>query len=77
MSAYLILKAGTWTTLSFHWDLSKRMCRVQVDGQPGPELPLRNEAMGGVSYLRLRSAADSPDDAGFLIESVRVDAGNP
>lgn len=70
----LTLQAGTWSTLSFEWDLSKGTCRLQVNGQSGPELPLRNKAIGGISYLRLRSAAKVIDKAGFLIESVSVDA---
>lgn len=67
------LETDAWSTLTFRWDLSRQTCDVQLDGQPLCVLPQQHEAFGGVSYLRIRSRAKDPDEAGSLIESVRVD----
>jgi hypothetical protein len=68
------LESEAWSTLSLDWDLTKRACNVEVNGQSVLTLPQRSDAFGGVSYLRLRSRAEAPDEAGCLIESARVDA---
>ena len=72
LPADVALKADTWSTLSFRWDLASRTCQVAVNGRHGFVLPQQTAAFGGVSYLRLRSRAEAIDEAGCLIESVHV-----
>ncbi len=66
------LETGVWSTLSFQWDLSNRSCQVSIDGKREFTLPQHGDAFGGVSYLRIRSGAETPDRAGCLVESVAV-----
>ncbi|REK17962.1 MAG: exo-alpha-sialidase [Planctomycetota bacterium] len=70
------LPADQWSTLQLQWDLTNRRCEVALNGQPAGVIAQQSDAFGGVSYLRLRSRADSPDAAGYLIDSVRV-SGEP
>ena len=67
------LETGRWYSLDFEWDLAKGRCLVLVDGRRTAVLPLLDEHTTGVSYLRLRSTAETTDPAGFLVESVEVD----
>ncbi len=71
------LQKGRWCSLTLAWDLSKRTCDVSIDGRSVVQLKLNFETPNGVSYLRLRSMAASPDPAGFLIESVNVIVDDP
>ena len=67
------LVKGRWHTLLLSWDLDNDRCRVTVDGKRSFMLSRLNRTSAGLSYLRLRSAAASPDPVGFLIEQVKVD----
>ena len=58
--------------LELEWDVGKRHCDLFVDGKEISGLPLLNDTIAGVCYLRLRSTASSKDTAGMLIESVAV-----
>lgn len=66
------LEAGRWYEVVLHWDLSKRECRVMVDGRQVLVAP-QNRVGAGADYLRIRSTAPDRDEAGLLIESVEAD----
>lgn len=66
------LPADEWAILRFDWDLSQSQCQLTVNGQPAGTLPVRHQTLNGLSYLRLRSAADEIDTAGFLVDRVSV-----
>ncbi len=63
---------GRWHTLVLSWDLDDDRCRVTVDEERSFVLARLNRKSAGLSYLRLRSTAASPDRIGFLIEQVKV-----
>ena len=67
------LEPGRWHQLKFDWDTSRNQCRVLLDGRQIGVLPLTRMTRWGVSYLRLRSTAESIDNAGLLVESVETD----
>ncbi len=71
------LTPGQWADVKLDWNLSGGTCRLSVDGKPAGQLQLRNRTLNGVSYLRLRSAAQRRDTAGFLVQHVRVSIDDP
>jgi len=40
-------------------------------------LAIRNDTINGISYVRFRSTAEQIDQAGFLVDSVRVVIDDP
>ena len=71
------LALDTWHTLEFAWDLGEKGCCVSLDRMPDLVLDQQNLTGNGISYLHLRSKASTIDEAGFLVESVRVDIEDP
>jgi hypothetical protein len=71
------LSLGTWHWLGLKWDLDGGRCEVSADGHAIATLSPAHPTANGLSYLRLRSAADAVDAAGFLVDSVRVDIDDP
>ncbi len=71
------LSLGTWHTLTFTWALDAERCVVTLDGKAALVLKQQNPTGNGLSYLHLRSRAKAIDEAGFLIESVKVDIDDP
>jgi hypothetical protein len=67
------LEMGRWHSVELAWDLQCSRCRVLIEGHEAAALAQSNAHSAGVSYLRLRSTADSVDPAGFLIERVHVE----
>ena len=67
------LQPGRWYTLDLRWDLGKGQCLVLVDGREAGALRQMNKETPGVSYVRLRSTAETVDLAGLLVESVSAD----
>lgn len=67
------LAPGRWHQLKLDWDTATSECRLILDGRRIGRLPLTRMSPWGVSYLRLRSTAESTDDAGLLVESVDAD----
>ena len=67
------LEAGRWHDLELAWDLPSGRCRVLVDGREATVLAASGDHDAGVSYLRLRSTAESVDPAGFLVQRVQVE----
>ncbi len=65
------LAHGNWHTLRMNWDVARRECVVQVDGQEAAVLPLRHEAQG-VCYIRFKTAGDDPDPAGLRVGPVKA-----
>ena len=66
------LETGRWHSVELAWDLEAGQCRVLVDGEPAAELARSSDQCAAVSYLRLRSTAETIDPAGFLVERVHV-----
>lgn len=66
------LEAGRWQDLCIDWDTSRRKCRVRVNGQL-IRIGLQQRVSAGISYLRLRAAAEEREDGGVLVESVAAD----
>jgi hypothetical protein len=67
------LEAGRWYNLELAWDLPSGRCRVLVDGREAAVLAPLGDHDAGISYLRLRSTAESLDPAGFLVQRVQVE----
>ena len=67
------LETGRWRTVELAWDLEAGQCRVLIEGKQIAELARSSDHCAGVSYLRLRSTADSVDPAGFLVQRVHVE----
>ncbi len=68
------LDFGRWYELRLEWDVFRREARVFLDGREVVGLPLLRQTEG-ICYLRLSSTAETPDEAGVLIESVEADVG--
>ena len=66
------LETGRWYCVELSWDLEAARCRVLVEGEPATELAQSSDACAGVSYLRLRSTAETVNPAGLLVEHVEV-----
>lgn len=64
---------GQWHNLKLSWDIANKNCDVILNGKHIYTIPLKNETLNGLSYLRLRSTSPTKDTAGYLIESVIVD----
>lgn len=71
------LLPDVWSEITLTWDLSKQTCEVAVDGHHAVHLPIQNQTLNGLSYLRLRSSSKTLDPAGFLVECVRVSITDP
>jgi len=69
------LNLGRWYDVEFEWDAGKRQCRVLLDGKQATTLPQYRETLGA-NYLRIRSTAESTDNAGLLIESVETNVSS-
>ena len=67
------ISIGKWHNLRFSWDIVNKNCDVILNGKHIYTIPLKNETLNGISYLRLRSTSPTIDIAGYLIESVNVD----
>ena len=71
------LTQGVWHELRFRWDgLSPekdQYCKLFLNASADPILlPLNRESEHGISYVHFISNASSPDPAGLMIESVKV-----
>ena len=62
----------SWHTLSLRWDLGSSQCEYRLDDKIIATLPLRSQTLNGVSYLRIRSAARTPDPHGIIIRHVKA-----
>lgn len=67
----------TWHTLSLRWDLSSRQCEYRLDDKLIAMLPLHSRTLNGVSYVRIRSAASTPDPHGVIIRHVKAQISDP
>jgi len=70
-------KSDTWHTLSLRWDLERGQCEYRLDDTLISVLPLRSRTLNGVSYLRIRSAANTPDPHGIIIRRVQTQIADP
>lgn len=66
-----------WHTLSLRWDLDRGQCEFRLDDVLVSALPLRTRTLNGVSYLRIRSAATTPDPHGVIIRWVKAQISDP
>lgn len=64
---------GQWHNLKLSWDIGNKNCYVILNGKHIYTIPLTNETLNGLSYLRLRSTSPTQDTAGYFIESVNAD----
>ena len=70
-------KPDEWHTLSLRWDLSSSQCESLLDEKRIETLPLHARTLNGVSYLRIRSAAASPDPHGIIVRRVQAQISDP
>lgn len=68
---------GEWHNVRLNWNLGTKTCDLSVNGQPAGKVPLRNESINGISYVRFRSAATKVDAKGFLVDEVSVSIDDP
>jgi len=69
-----VLGTSAWHDLEMDWSCDRRVLQVLVDSHQVLALEQNRACQNsGLSYLRLRSMAQSDQDAGFLIDSVEVD----
>ena len=71
------LQPGRWHDIELRWDLDEPSCRLYFDGAPAGDVPLSNQTLNGISYVRFRSAAKGLDAGGFLVEHVSVAIEDP
>lgn len=70
------LQAGCWHDLAITWDLPQNPpATFRIDDGPNHPLSLGFPTANGLSYLHLRSVADTSDPHGLLIERVTKTAG--
>jgi hypothetical protein len=72
-----VLQPDTWHDITLRWDLDIPECQLVVDGKDAGRVPLRNETLNGMSYVRFRSTSTEIDSAGFLLERVNVNIEDP
>ncbi|MAG93493.1 MAG: hypothetical protein CMJ48_07065, partial [Planctomycetaceae bacterium] len=72
-----VLQPGRWHELTLRWNLEDSQCRLLVDGRQAGILELRNKTLNGISYVRFRSAAETIDTAGFLVDRAEVSIDDP
>ncbi|WP_395736598.1 sialidase family protein [Prosthecobacter sp.] len=70
-------KPDEWHTLSMRWDLARGQCEYRLDDAPVSTLPLHSRTLNGVSYLRIRAAAATPDAQGVIIRHVKAHIDDP
>lgn len=66
-----------WHTLSLRWDLSSGQCEYRLEDKLIATLPLHSKTLNGVSYVRIRSAANTPDPHGIIIRHVKAQISDP
>lgn len=72
-SGYLRLAPERWYDLRITWvDIERGSARLSIDGIYVGMLPLLRPGAHGISYLLLQSTDDGYDEAGFVVEHVRV-----
>ncbi|WP_395753391.1 sialidase family protein [Prosthecobacter sp.] len=71
------VRPDEWHTLSLRWDLDRGQCEFLLDDVLVSALPLRTRTLNGVSYLRIRSAAATPDPHGVIIRHVKAEISSP
>lgn len=69
--------AGAWHDLSLRWDLGKGSCECRLGDRLVATLPILTNTLNGISYLRLRSAAATPDPHGLVVRRVAVTISDP
>ena len=62
---------GRWYTIEFNWDCAQYKCNVSWDERKKVVLPQMRDS-SGACYLRLCSIGEPTDNAGFLVEYVKV-----
>jgi len=71
------LEFDKWHDITMKWNLEVPECRLLIDGRNAGTLDLGQQTLNGVSYVRFRSAAETLDPAGFLVDSVNVSIDDP
>ena len=70
-------KQDEWHTLSLRWDLERGHCVYRLDDVQVSTLSVHTRTLNGVSYLRIRSAAATPDPQGVIVRFVKVQIADP
>jgi len=70
-------KSDTWHTLALRWDLGSGHCEYRLDDELIETLQLQSRTLNGVSYVRIRSAASTPDSHGIIISHVKAQISDP
>lgn len=68
---------GAWQDLSLRWDLGQGTCECRLGDRLIATLPIATTTLNGISYLRLRSAATTPDPHGLVVRRVAVQITDP
>ncbi len=61
-----------WYDVVFRWNLSAGECEVRVNDRHAETIPVLNQTLNGISYVRFRSTARHVDPAGFMVDRVGV-----
>lgn len=72
-----MLQLGKWHDVRLDWDLSDLKCELSVDGKLAGQLPLLNQTLNGINYIRFRAAAKRVDTVGILVDSVSASIQDP
>lgn len=70
-------RPDTWHTLSLRWDLGSGQFEHRLDGKLISAPPPRSRTLNGLSYLRIRSAANTPDPHGVIVSHVNAQITDP
>jgi BNR repeat-like domain len=68
----LQLETDRWYDLRVEWALSQSDARLFINDRFAEKLPLLNDTLNGLSYVRLRSSATSIDATGFLVDDMKI-----
>jgi len=71
------LVSETWHNLSIRWELNTPEASFSLDEGTPHAIPLVFPSLNGISYLHIQSAAQAPDTAGLLVESVEANTFSP
>lgn len=71
------LSPDVWHDLTLRWHAGEGRCECRLGDRLAANLPILTNTLNGVSYLRLRSAAVTPDPQGLVVRRVAVNLTDP
>lgn len=63
--------------MTLKWNTIEQVCHVLIDGKSVMKVPELEPTRNGIGYLRIRSTAQKPGLAGFLVQSVAAKVETP